>query len=64
MEDGEPFKQNKDSDSVPLLRNIFKPSRVRCTPEDIDGCNRKLLVYNFYFLPIISGLLYFIFYVI
>ena len=64
MEDSEPYKQNNDSDSFPFLRNVFKSFRVRRTPEITNGCDRKLLAYNFYFLPIVSGLLYFIFYVI
>ena len=64
MEDGEPNKQNKDSDSVPLLGNVLQSSRVRCALEVSNGCDWKLLVYNFYFLPIIGGLLYILLYVI
>ena len=48
MEDGEPYKQTKYSDSVPFLRNIFQSSRVRRAPEVPNGCDRKLLVFNFY----------------
>ena len=62
MKDSEPYKQKQNRDIVLILRNIFQPFRLRCSPEVDDGYHRQLLVFNFNFLPIISLLLYLIFF--
>ena len=60
MKDSEPYKQKQNRDIVLILRNIFQPFRLRCSPEVSNGCDRQLLVLNFHFLPVISTLLYLI----
>jgi len=61
MEDSEPYKQKQNSNIVLIFRDIFQPFRIRCSSEISNGYDRELLVFNFYFLPRIAILLYFIF---
>lgn len=61
MESDEGGKQGKISNIVSFFRNIFQSNGLRCLIEMADGRNRELLVFNFYFLPIVSVILYLIF---
>jgi hypothetical protein len=60
MESDEGHKQRKNSNLIPILRDFFQSLGVRCNPEVVNGFNRQLLVFNFYFLPIVSFMLYLI----
>jgi len=56
--DDESDEQRKNSNIVSILRNFFQSIGLRCTTQMVDGLNRELLVFNFYFLPCISLILY------
>jgi len=60
MESDEGGKQRKNSNIVPILRDFLKSLGIRCAFKMADGHNRQLLVFNFYFLPVISLMLYLI----
>jgi len=61
MESDDVPKQRKNSNLIFILRDFFQSLGIRCNPEVAHGYNRQLLVFNFYFLPIVSILLYIIF---
>jgi len=63
MESDEGNKQGKDSDPLSILRNFFQSFGIRCPIEILNRHDRKLLVFNFYFLPVISVLLYALLYI-
>jgi len=58
MESDEGSKQGKISNIFYISRDIFQSFRIRCPIEILNRHDRKLLVFNFHFLPIISILLY------
>ena len=60
MESDEGPKQRKNSNPLPILRDFFQSLGVRCTLKMANGYNRQLLVFNFYFLPCFSIMLYFL----
>lgn len=61
MESDEGPEQRKNSNIISILGYILQPIGIRCPFKMVNRFNWKLLVFNFYFLPIISILLYFIF---
>ena len=58
--DDEGPEQRKNSNLVSIFRNIFQSIGLRRSSQMVDGYNRQLLVFNFYFLPYISVLFYLI----
>jgi len=58
MESDEVPKQRKNSNLITILRDVFQSLGIRCSSEVANGYDRQLLVFNFYFLPIVSFLLY------
>jgi hypothetical protein len=59
MEDSDEVpKQRKISNIFYISRDIFQSFGLRCPIEISNRYDRKLLVFNFHFLPIISILLY------
>ena len=59
-DEGEANKPRKIGNIIFNVRHILQSTWLRCLAKVDDRCDRWLLEWNFCFLPIISGVLYFI----
>jgi len=62
MEDSESFKTKSNRNNSPNAGNILQSSWIRRTIKTNDRFDGWLLEWNFHFLPLISILLYILFY--
>ena len=58
MESDEGSKQRKVNDNIVIPGDIFQSNGIRCSSEVVNGFNRKLLVFNFNFLPYLTVIFY------
>ena len=61
MESDEGHKQRKNGNFISILGDFFQSLGIRCNLEGVNRYDRKLLAFNFCFLPCISVLFYAIF---
>jgi hypothetical protein len=59
--DSEPSKQNQNSDLDAYARHVFQSPWIRYSILRDITSNRFVCSYNFYFLPIISSVIWFVF---